>query len=187
MVVVGQHQHYHRIRPGNGLGNGLSAGGRSRQWALVFSQKIIAVILPALSAVNKEPEIIALTSATPRSSSTRKRLRSVLGAQPTILAISAPEGPTVRRLSAGGNRIRTIGPALVKGLSAVADERCRTDKLDGVIKHRSSRETTMVGRGASLDGRLFLGGTDRRYGAGGEEWQLRRCIFSMECRDAPAE
>jgi hypothetical protein len=31
----------------------------------------------------------------------------------------------VRRLSAGGNRIRTIGPALVKGLSAVADERCR--------------------------------------------------------------
>jgi hypothetical protein len=44
-----------------------------------------------------------------------------------------------------------------KGLSAVADERCWTDKLDGVIKHRSSRETTMVGRGASLDGRLFLG------------------------------
>jgi len=76
---------------------------------------------------------------------------------------------------------------LWKGLSAIADERCRTDKLDGVIKHRSSRETTMVGRGASLDGRLFLGGTDRRYGAGGEEWQLRRCIFSMECRDAPAE
>src|SRR6516165_10121315 len=72
-------------------------------------------------------------------------------------------------LAAGENRIRTIGPALVKGLAAVADERCRTDKLDGVIKHRSSRETTMVGRGASLDGRLFLGGTDRRYGAGGED------------------
>jgi hypothetical protein len=48
----------------------------------------------------------------------------------------------------------------VKGLSAVADERCRTDKLDGVIKHRLSRETTMVGRGASLDGCLFLGGAD---------------------------
>jgi hypothetical protein len=40
----------------------------------------------------------------------------------------------------------------VKGLSAVADERRRTDKLDGVIKHQSSR--------ASLDGRLFLGGID---------------------------
>ena len=66
----------------------------------------------------------------------------------------------VCRLTAGGNRIRTIGPALVKGLSAVADERSRTDKLDGVIKHRSSRETTMVGRRASLDGRLFFGGTD---------------------------
>ena len=37
---------------------------------------------------------------------------------------------------------------------------CRTDKLDGVIKHRSSRETTMVGRGASPDDHLFLGGTD---------------------------
>ena len=48
----------------------------------------------------------------------------------------------------------------MKDLSAVADERRRTDKLDGVIKHRSSRETTMVGRGASLDGRLFLSGTD---------------------------
>src|SRR6516164_7000114 len=63
-------------------------------------------------------------------------------------------------LSAGGDRIRTIGPALAKGLSAVAEGRCLTDKLDGIIKHRSSRETTMVGRGASLDGRLFLGGTD---------------------------
>jgi len=56
--------------------------------------------------------------------------------------------------------IGSIGPARVKGLSAVADERCRTDKLDGVIKRRSSREKMMVGRGASLDGRLFLGGTD---------------------------
>src|SRR6516225_2858564 len=73
---------------------------------------------------------------------------------------SAAEEPMVCGLSAGGNRIRTIGPALVKGLWAVADERCRTDKLDGVIKHRSSRETTMVGRGASLDVRLFFGGTD---------------------------
>ena len=48
----------------------------------------------------------------------------------------------------------------MKGLSAVADERGRTDKLDGIIKHRSSREPAMVGRGASLDGRLFFGGTD---------------------------
>ena len=46
---------------------------------------------------------------------------------------AAAEGPMVRRLFAGGNRIRTIGPALVKGLSAVAEERCRTDKRDGVI------------------------------------------------------
>jgi hypothetical protein len=73
---------------------------------------------------------------------------------------TASVGPCRDGLVGGGNRIRTIGPALVKGLSVVADERCRTAKLDGIIKHRSSRETTMVGRGASLDGRLFLGGTD---------------------------
>ena len=42
----------------------------------------------------------------------------------------------------------------------VAEGRSRTDKLDGVIKHRSSRETTMVGHGASLHGRLFLDGTN---------------------------
>ena len=54
--------------------------------------------------------------------------------------------------------IASIGPALVNGFSAVADERCRTDKLDGVIKHRSSRETTMVGRGAALDGLSFPAG-----------------------------
>src|SRR6516162_1512406 len=67
---------------------------------------------------------------------------------PSAVIGSAAEELMVCRLFAGGNRIRTIGPALVKGLSAVADERCRTDKPDGVIKHRSSRETTMVGRGA---------------------------------------
>jgi hypothetical protein len=38
-----------------------------------------------------------------------------------------------------------------------------------------------------LEAVAYLPGTDRRYGAGGEEWQLRRCIFTMECRDAPAE
>ena len=42
----------------------------------------------------------------------------------------------------------------------VAEGRSRTDKLDGVIKHRSSRETTMVRHGASLHGHLLLGGTD---------------------------
>ena len=100
----------------------------------------------------------------------------------------ADRGAQVRsRLRAGGKWIRTISPALAKSLSAVAERRTRTDKLERVIKHRSSLETTMVGRGASPQGRLFLGGTDRRYGAGGEEWQLCRCIFSMECRDARAE
>ena len=104
----------------------------------------------------------------------RSSLAAILAADPVGYSrlIGADEGGTLQarrsnppdtvrnRLSAGGNRIRTIGPALVEGLSAVADVRCRTDKLDGVIKHRSSREPTMVGRGASLDGRLFLGGTD---------------------------
>jgi hypothetical protein len=34
----------------------------------------------------------------------------------------------------------------------------RTDRLDGLIKHRSSRATTMVGRGPPFDGRLFTAG-----------------------------
>src|SRR6516225_7864258 len=67
--------------------------------------------------------------------------------EPSAVIGSTAEELMVCRLFAGGNRIRTIGPALVKDLSAVVDGRCRTDKLDGVIKHRSSRETTMVGRG----------------------------------------
>ena len=62
-------------------------------------------------------------------------------------------------LTAGGNWTQTIGPALVKGLAAVADERCRTDKLIGVIKHKSSRETTMVGRGG-LSRRVSLSRRD---------------------------
>src|SRR5215813_5469210 len=79
---------------------------------------------------------------------------------PASEPVKSPAERMVRGLTAGGNRIRTIGPALAKGLSAVADGGRRTDKLDGVIKHRSSRETTMVGRGTSLHGRLFLSGTD---------------------------
>jgi hypothetical protein len=35
--------------------------------------------------------------------------------------------------------------ALTKG--SLAERRCRTDKLDGVIEHRSCRGTTVVGRG----------------------------------------
>src|SRR6516162_611675 len=83
-------------------------------------------------------------------------------------------------LSAGGNRLRTVGPALVKGLWAVADERCRTDKLDGGIKHRSARETTTVGRVASLDGRLFFGGTDgsNPVPSSGESGELPYCASS---------
>src|SRR6516225_585980 len=61
------------------------------------------------------------------------------------------------RLAAGGNRIRTIGPALAKGLSAVADERCRTDKLDGVIK---ARDADGRPRGLSRRPSLFFRGTD---------------------------
>src|SRR5262245_28449576 len=59
----------------------------SHQCALVFNQKICAVMLPALAAANRDPEIIALASATPQSSSARRRLRKVLGVQPTIRAI----------------------------------------------------------------------------------------------------
>src|SRR5215471_21195430 len=64
------------------------------------------------------------------------------------------------RLSAGGNRIRTIGTALRKGSLGSAERRCRTDRLDGIIKPRSSRETSVVARGSLLNRRLVDGGTD---------------------------
>ena len=55
-----------------------------------------------------------------------------------------------------------VGGEPVPGRLAGIHDVGQADKhrVGGVIKHRSSRETTMVGRGASLDGRLFLGGTD---------------------------
>src|SRR5215831_17687276 len=46
-------------------------------------------------------------------------------------------------------------PLFRKSLSAVAERRCRTDKLDGVIKHGLSHKTTMVGRGP-LSTAVFL-------------------------------
>ena len=65
-----------------------------------------------------------MASATPKSRSSRYRLRSVLGEHSTILATekdayrclvgepdpSAAQGPKVRRLFAGASRIRTRGP-----------------------------------------------------------------------------
>jgi hypothetical protein len=70
-------------------GTGSSDAVFSRKWALVFSQKICAVVSPPFALANKEPAIVALASATPRSSSSRKRLRRVFGAQPMILAMSS--------------------------------------------------------------------------------------------------
>src|SRR6516162_6842962 len=75
-------------------------------------------------------------------------------AKPPLHKLSSQRTPRWREVDSN-HRSRSA-----KGLSAVAEGRSRTDKLDRVIKHRSSRETTMVGRGASLHGRLFLGGTD---------------------------
>src|SRR6516164_8437905 len=70
-------------------GTGSSGRVLSRQCALVFSQKMIAAMLPAFAAANKKPDIVALASAVPRSRSSRKRLRNVFGAQPMSLAMSS--------------------------------------------------------------------------------------------------
>jgi len=70
--------------------------------------------------------------------------------------------------------LRKVSRLLPKG-------RCRTDKLHGVIKHRSSHEPTMVGRGASLHGRLFLGGTDgsNPVPSSGESGELPYCAAGL--------
>jgi hypothetical protein len=74
-----------------------------------------------------------------------------------------------------GTGFEPLVPLLRKGFSAVAERRCRADKLDGVIKHRSSRETTVVGRGPPLHGRLFDGGTDgsNPSSSSGESYKTR--------------
>src|SRR6516162_7230552 len=87
------------------------------------------------------------SASPPRTRNSRRRHR-------------AREGPKVCRLAAGGNRIRTIGTALRKGPLGSAEQRCRTDRLDGIMKPRSSRETSVVARGSLFDGRLVDGGTD---------------------------
>src|SRR6516164_5005357 len=80
---------------------------------------------------------------------------------------SDPFRPTGRS-TAKGSCDRTTG-AVVRGTESLLTLRWR--KMDSNHRSRScdkvsrllptsSRETTMVGRGASLDGRLFLGGTD---------------------------
>jgi hypothetical protein len=48
-----------RAGPASAFALGSFAATRSRQCALVFSQKIIAVILPAFAAANKKPEIVS--------------------------------------------------------------------------------------------------------------------------------
>jgi hypothetical protein len=58
-------------------------------WDETLSQKICAVTLPAFAEANRYPKTVALASATPRSRSSRKRLRSVFGEQPMILAMSS--------------------------------------------------------------------------------------------------
>jgi hypothetical protein len=50
--------------------------------------------------------------------------------------------------------------ALRKGSLGSAERRCRTDRLDGIINPRSSRETSVVARGSLLNGRLVDDGTD---------------------------
>ena len=66
-------------------------------------------------------------------------------------------------------------PLFAKGPSAVAEGRCRTDKLDAVIKPKSSREATMVGRGASP--RPSLSRRDRWF----ESCFLQRRVCELRC------
>jgi hypothetical protein len=83
-------------QPGPDFGFGARSAGPilSRHCARVFIEKIIAAMFPAFAAANKYPQFFALASATPRSSSSRKRLRSVFGEQPMILAMSSWRTPT---------------------------------------------------------------------------------------------
>ena len=84
----------------------------------------------AAKACRKAPR--ALTS--PRSLSLAGRTQ--IGVAPgggSVTELFVFREPIVRRLTAGGNRIRTIGTALRKGSLGSAERRCWTDRLDGII------------------------------------------------------
>jgi hypothetical protein len=84
------------------------------------------------------------------------------GMRPTSFRSEATaEEPMVCGLSAGGNRIRTIGPALVKGLSAVADEKCRTISWMG--SSSTGRLAKRRWSAAGLSRRSSLSRRDRRF------------------------
>ena len=95
-----------------------------------------------------------------------------------------------------GKWIRTIGPALAKGLSAVAERRSRTDKLDrslstGRLARRQWSAARDLSPGPSpsggTDGSNPLPSSGEMLWGGRRGWQFRRLHQSMECRDAPAE
>src|SRR5215469_4099168 len=127
---------------GSGPDSGSPRVGSSRHCARVFSQKMVAGMLPALAAANRYPQTVALASATPRSSSSRNRLRKVFAAQPMILAMSSCRTPTPARYR---TRSRTASLATKAGL-AMGAVRLILRQSGGFIEGLTGR---LMDRGAS--------------------------------------
>jgi hypothetical protein len=131
--------HYRRV--GTGASTPMNAGGTNKSTSPAGTVSGAGNV--CLDTIRRKPTI-------PRQPDTAER-----SVQSTAPPLPRP-GHCRRRFAdslAEGTVFRTIGPAVAKGLSAIAEGTYQTDKLDGVIKHRSSREMTMVGGGAFLDGR----------------------------------
>jgi hypothetical protein len=93
-AVVGQDEDHLRIRLGISVRDRVVCHHALAPMRPRLQPEDLRRNIAALSGTKQRPEIVALASATPRSSSSRKRLRSVFGAQARAAAM-------VRRLGSG--------------------------------------------------------------------------------------
>jgi hypothetical protein len=99
--------------------------------------------------------------------------------------IAKGDGSQVRSgLADGGRRIRTRGPsAKGKAVGSHSGKHCRF----GPEPVSGSAFRAAVSDWQRPEEPFAGAGPKDAMGRAARKWQLRRCIFSMECRDAPAE
>ena len=88
-AVVGQHEDHRRVAPGTVARSRITLRCPFAPMRPRLQPEDLRHHIAALRGGEQRPETIALASATPRSRSSRHRLRKVLGAHPMIRAISS--------------------------------------------------------------------------------------------------
>ena len=90
-------------------------------------------------------------------------------------------GGSFGKIRQGSRWVRFPGAPVIRAVAGLGTP----NELSGTTTHRPDQAASHHGRAvggasASRNRKMLWGGRRRK-------WQLRRCIFSMECRDAPAE